>query len=109
MAPQHAAALGADAACVGAALAAKVAVLGLAQILSVALEDDEPEDQTEAEWGIDRLNKLRLRSRQLRQTEMAQQEAGVRATFTLYSVPVDISHDVRRMEKKGMEIYHRRA
>ena len=51
MAPQHAAALGAGAACVGAALAAKVAVLGLVQILSVALEDDEPEDQTEAEWA----------------------------------------------------------
>jgi hypothetical protein len=54
-------------ACVGAALAAKVAVLGLVQILSVALENDEPEDQTEAEWAIDRLNRLRLRSRQLRQ------------------------------------------
>jgi len=49
MASQHTAALGASAACVGAALAAKVAVLGLVQILSVALEDDEPEDQTEAE------------------------------------------------------------
>jgi hypothetical protein len=54
MAAQHAAALGAGAACVGAALAAKVAVLGLVQILSVALEDDEPEDQTEAEWATDR-------------------------------------------------------
>jgi AraC-like DNA-binding protein len=63
MASQHAAALGAGAACVGAALAAKVAVLGLVQILSVALE----EDQTEAEWATDRLNRLRLRSRQLRQ------------------------------------------
>ena len=51
MASQHAAALGAGAGCVGAALAAKVAVLGLVQILSVALEDDEPEDQTEAEWA----------------------------------------------------------
>ena len=48
MDPQHAAALGAGAACVGAALAAEVAVLGLVQILSVALED-ESEDQTEAE------------------------------------------------------------
>jgi hypothetical protein len=67
MASQHAAALGAGAACVGAALAAKVAVLGLVQILSVALEDNEPEDQTEAEWATDRLNRLRLRSRQLRQ------------------------------------------
>jgi hypothetical protein len=63
MDPQHAAALGAGVASVGAALAAKVAVLGLVQILSVALE----EDQTEAEWAIDRLNRLRLRSRQLRQ------------------------------------------
>ena len=51
MASQHAAALGAGAACVGGALAAKVAVLGLVQILSVALEDDE--DQTEAEWATD--------------------------------------------------------
>src|SRR5947199_10654982 len=67
MDPQHAAALGAGAACVGAALAAKVAVLGLVQILSVALEDDESEDQTEAEWATDRLKRLRLRSRQLRQ------------------------------------------
>ena len=63
MASQHAAALGAGAACVGAALAAKVAVLGLVQILSVALEDD----QTEAEWATNRSNRLRLRSRQLRQ------------------------------------------
>jgi hypothetical protein len=67
MASQHAAALGAGAACVGAALAAKVAVLGRVQILSVVLEDNEPEDQTEAEWATDRLNRLRLRSRQLRQ------------------------------------------
>jgi hypothetical protein len=67
MASQHAAALSAGAACVGAALAAKVAVLGLVQILSVALEDNEPEDQTEAEWATDRLNRLRLRSRQPRQ------------------------------------------
>jgi hypothetical protein len=67
MNPQHSAALGAGATCVGAALAAKVAVLGLVQILSVALEDDEPEDQTEVEWTTDRLNRLRLRSRQLRQ------------------------------------------
>jgi hypothetical protein len=67
MASQHAAGLGAGAACVGAALAAKVAVLGLVQVLSVALGDNEPEDQTEAEWATDRLNRLRLRSRQLRQ------------------------------------------
>jgi hypothetical protein len=60
MASQHAAALGAGAACVGAALATKVAVLGLVQILSVALEDDESEDQ--AEWATDRSNRLRLRS-----------------------------------------------
>jgi hypothetical protein len=63
--PSTAAALGAGAACVGAAA---VAVLDLVQILSVALEEnDEPEDQTEAEWATDRLNRLRLRSRQLRQ------------------------------------------
>ena len=68
MARQHAAAHGAGAACVGAALGASVTVLGLVQILSVALEEnDEPEDQTEAEWATDRLNRLRLRSRQLRQ------------------------------------------
>jgi hypothetical protein len=68
MARQHATALGAGAACVGAALGASVTVLGLVQILSVALEEnDEPEDQTEAEWATDRLNRLRLRSRQLRQ------------------------------------------
>jgi hypothetical protein len=67
MASQHAAALGAGAACVRAVLTTKVAVLGLVQILSVALEDDEPENQTEAEWATDRLNRLRLRSRQLRQ------------------------------------------
>ena len=42
-------------------------------------------------------------------TEKAQQEAGVRATFTLYSVQVDISHDVRGMDKEEDEIYHRRA
>ena len=48
MAPLHAAAA-VGAASVGAALAAKVAVLSLVQILSVALEDGEPEDQTEAE------------------------------------------------------------
>jgi hypothetical protein len=66
MAHQHAA-LGAGAACVGAALGASVTVLGLVQILSVALEEnDEPEDQTEAQ--ID-LNRLRLRSRQLRQLD----------------------------------------
>jgi len=36
-------------------------------VLSVALEEDgEPEDQTEAEWATERLNRLRLRSRQLR-------------------------------------------
>jgi hypothetical protein len=65
MAHQHAAALGAGAACVRAALGASVTVLGL---VSVALEEnDEPEDQTEAEWATDRLNRLRLRSRQLRQ------------------------------------------
>src|SRR4051794_26598865 len=51
MAPQHVAALGASAGCLGAALAAKVAVLGLVQIPSVALEDYELEDQTEAEWA----------------------------------------------------------
>jgi len=68
MADQHATALGAGAACAGAALGAGVTVLGLVQILSVALEEnDEPEDQTEAEWATDRLNRLRLRSRQLRQ------------------------------------------
>jgi hypothetical protein len=68
MAHQHGAALGAGAACVGAALDAAVDVLDLVQILSVALEENnEPEDQTEAEWATDRLNRLRLRSRQLRQ------------------------------------------
>jgi hypothetical protein len=68
MVHQHAAALGAGAACVGATLGAAVDVLDLVQILLVALgENDEPEDQTEAEWATDRLNRLRLRSRQLRQ------------------------------------------
>jgi hypothetical protein len=68
MVHQHAAALGAGAAFVGAALGAAVDVLDLVQILLVALEEnDEPEDQTEAEWATDRLNRLRLRSRQLRQ------------------------------------------
>ena len=47
--------------------------------------------------------------RTVKVTEKAQQEAGVRATFTLYSVPVDISHDVRRMDKEEDDIYHRRA
>ena len=52
MAPQHAAAFGAGAVRMGAALAVNIAVQGLAQVLSVALEeDDEPEDQTEAEWA----------------------------------------------------------
>jgi hypothetical protein len=70
MAHQHAAALGAGAACVGAALGASVTVLGLVQILSGALEEnDELEDQTEAEWVTDRLNRLRLRLRQLRQLD----------------------------------------
>ena len=42
-----------------AALAVNVAVQGLVQVLLVALEeDDEPEDQTEAEWATDRLNRL---------------------------------------------------
>jgi hypothetical protein len=45
----------------------------------------------------------------IKATEKAQQEAGVRATFTLYSVLVDISHDVRGMDKEEDEIYHRRA
>jgi hypothetical protein len=55
MAHQHAAALGAGAACIGAALGASVTDLGLVQIISVALEEnDEPEDQTEAEWVTDR-------------------------------------------------------
>jgi hypothetical protein len=50
MAPQHAAALGAGAACMGAVLAVNLAVQGLVQVLSLALaENDEPEDQTEAE------------------------------------------------------------
>ena len=62
-----AAAPDAGAACVGATPAAKAAILGLVQILSVALKDDEPEDQTEAEWVTGRLNRPRLRSRQLRQ------------------------------------------
>ena len=54
MAPQHAAAFGAGAVRMGAALAVNIAVQGLAQVLSVALEeDDEPEDQTEVEWAID--------------------------------------------------------
>jgi hypothetical protein len=54
MAPQHAAALGVGAACMGAALSVNVAVQGLVQVLSVALgEDGEPEDQTEAEWAIE--------------------------------------------------------
>jgi hypothetical protein len=42
-------------------------------------------------------------------TEKMQQEATVRATFTLYSVPVDISHDIREMDKEEDEIYHRRV
>ena len=68
MAHQHAATLGAGAACVGAALGAGATVLGLVQILSVGLEEnDEPEDQTESAWATDRLNRLRLQSRQLRQ------------------------------------------
>lgn len=55
MAPQHAAAFGAvwgpRLLLSGAIL---LAVQGLAQVLSVALEeDDEPEDQTEVEWAID--------------------------------------------------------
>ena len=54
MAPQHAAAFGAGAVRMGAALAVNIAVQSLAQVLSVALEeDDEPEDQTEVEWAID--------------------------------------------------------
>jgi hypothetical protein len=52
----------------GAALAVNAAVIGLHQMLSVTLDDeDEPEDQTDAQWATDRLNRLRLRSRQLRQ------------------------------------------
>jgi hypothetical protein len=35
--------------------------------------------------------------------------AGVRATFPLYSVPVDVSHDVRGMDKEKDEVYHRRV
>jgi hypothetical protein len=67
-APQQAAALGAGAACMGAALAVNVAVQGLVHALAVALEeDDEPEDRTEAAWTTNRLSRLRLRSRQLRQ------------------------------------------
>jgi hypothetical protein len=55
MAPQHAAAFGAvwgpRLLLSGAIL---LAVQRLAQVLSVALEeDDEPEDQTEVEWAID--------------------------------------------------------
>jgi hypothetical protein len=35
--------------------------------------------------------------------------SGVRATFTLYSVPVDVSHDVRGMDEEKDEVYHRRV
>ena len=55
MALQQAAALGAGAACMGAALAVSVAAQGFVQALAVAVEeDDEPEDHTEAEWATNR-------------------------------------------------------
>jgi len=105
MASEHAAALGAGAACVGAALAAEVAVLGLVQVLSVALEDDESEDQTEAEWATDRLKRLRLRSRQLRQ-----QRRRNRRKAHARSLPyIRFQWNVRRMKTEEDEIYHRRA
>jgi hypothetical protein len=64
------AALGAGAASMGAALAVSLVVTGMAEILAVGLsqeDEEEEEDHTEAEWATARLNKLRLRSRQLRQ------------------------------------------
>jgi hypothetical protein len=82
MTHQHAAALGAGAGCVGAALGASVTVLGLVQVLSMALEEnDQPEDQTEAEWATDRLNRLRLHGfrrcrRRVRYSEIAHGRCG---------------------------------
>jgi hypothetical protein len=56
------------AASIGAALAVNVAVIAAVEVLALALEGIAEEGEEEdRQWALDRLTRLRLRSRQLRQ------------------------------------------
>jgi hypothetical protein len=85
-----------------AALAVNLAVIGLVEMLAVAFgEEREEEGHTRVEWAIPRLNRLRLRSTTITETEEAQTARGRRMS-NLYPTPSssEVSYDGKRMGKE---------